>query len=301
MNREIPTGRAWFLALILTAMIVAGACTRQATPAAAPVEPEPTAAPTVPEIPDTATETAEEQVGAAPQPFVRGLDDTPLYGGSLVVPRWPDFPTCNPTISTDLTVSGVLGNVFDGLVRHNADLELQPELAESWEMSDDGMTITFYLREDVVWHDGVPFTSADVKFSFDEALSTLHPRGRVVFSAIESIDTPDDFTVIFNMSEPKPAFMYQINTPETMIIPKHIYENEDLVDGPHATCQELPVGTGPFKAIEYVPGQLFRVERNDEWYGSSGNYWGVGQPYLDEIIFVFISDGQARVNGLESG
>jgi peptide/nickel transport system substrate-binding protein len=218
------------------------------------------------------------------KPFVIGLDDTPLYGGTLVVPRWPDLVTCNVATTTDITTPGVLGNVFEALTRQNSKLEPQPELAETWEVSEDGMTITYYLRQDVKWHDGMPFTSADVKFTFENILSTLHPRGKGVFSYIESIETPDDYTVIFTLTEPRSGFMYQVNAPESPIMPKHIYENEDLVDGPHATCQELPVGTGPFIVTNYTIGESLTMERNDEWWGREGNYWGKGQPFLDKII-----------------
>jgi peptide/nickel transport system substrate-binding protein len=223
----------------------------------------------------------------------------PLYGGTLVYADFTDFPTCNPA-ATSLPTA--LVNVFDGLARFNADFELQPELAESWDISEDGLTVTFNLRDGVSWHDGEPFTSEDVKFTWESSLMTLHPRGVVANANIESIDTPDDTTVVFNMSQPSPGFIYQIGAPESFIIPKHIYENEDPAEGPHATCQELPVGTGPFKAVEYVQGERFVMERNDDWWGTeAGTYWDQGAPYLDEVIVTFIPDDTARVNGFESG
>jgi peptide/nickel transport system substrate-binding protein len=295
-----------FLVLMTIVFLLGGCQTAQSTSTQQPpTEPSQANIQPTQEIP-TATKTTEiiqptSTESSVNKPYVIGLEDTPLYGGTLVVPRWPDFPTCNPAISTDLTVSSVLGNVFDGLMRLNNNLEYEPELATSWDISEDGLTYTFNLRHNVRWHDGEPFTSADVKFSFEEALSTLHPRGKIPFSQIESIDTPDDYTVIFHLKEPTSGFMYQANAPETLIIPKHIYENEDIVEGPHATCQELPIGTGPFKATEYIQGSSFTVVRNDDWWGTEGNYWGVGQPYLDKIVYVFVPDSEARVNGLESG
>lgn len=225
----------------------------------------------------------------------------PLYGGTLVVPRWPDMETCNPAISTGLTVTEIMGNVFDGLVRQNGKFELEPQLAKSWEISPDGLTITFKLRDDVKWHDGVKFTAEDVKFTFENAIGKLHPRGRTVFGKLDRVDTPDDYTAIFHMKEPNAAFMFQINAPESLIIAKHIYEKEDVQKGDSATCKKLPIGTGPFKVTEFVPGERMTTVRNPEWWGTKGDYWGKGQPYLDRVIYPFIPDSSTRMLGFEKG
>ena len=222
----------------------------------------------------------------------------PLYGGTLVYADFTDFPTCNPATTTLPTA---LMNIFDGLARYDGNLELQPELAESWEISDDGLTITFHLRDDVTWHDGEPFSAEDVKFTWESSLMVHHPRGRVANGAIESIETPDDQTVVFTFSQPSPGFLYQIGAPESFIIPEHIYAAEDVVEGPHATCQELPIGTGPFKATEYAQGERFVMEGNTDWWGTAGTHWGEGAPYLDSIIVAFIPDENARANAFETG
>jgi peptide/nickel transport system substrate-binding protein len=237
---------------------------------------------------------------ASGQPGASGGEGgTPLYGGTLVYADFTDFPTCNPA-ATSLPTA--LVNVFDGLARFDASLTLQPELAETWEISDDGLQITFHLRDGVTWHDGEPFTSDDVKFTWESSLMTLHPRGLVANATIESIETPDPSTVVFNFNQPSPGFLYQIGAPESFIIPKHIYEAEDPETGPHATCQELPIGTGPFKATELVQGERFVMEANPDWWGTTaGTHWDMGAPYLDRIIVTFIPDDNARVNGFESG
>jgi peptide/nickel transport system substrate-binding protein len=210
-----------------------------------------------------------------------------------------DFPTCNPATTTLPTA---LVNVFDGLARYDGQVQMQPELAESWDVSDDGLTITFHLRDDVTWHDGEPFTSEDVKFTWESSLMEHHPRGVVANANITSIDTPDDQTVVFNFSQPSPGFLYQIGAPESFIIPEHIYASEDAVEGPHATCQELPIGTGPFRAVEYVQGERFVMEANPDWWGTeAGTHWDQGAPYLDRIIVAFIPDENARTNAFETG
>jgi peptide/nickel transport system substrate-binding protein len=286
--------------LLLISVITACAGSPSA-PAAQPTEaqmPAPTQPPAV--QPTDAPAAAPAQPTSAPE---QPAADQPLYGGTLVVARWPDIGTCNPgtSLGTDITVSGILGNIFDPLIRPNARGEMQPQLATDWEVSPDGLTITWKLREGVTWHDGQPFTSRDVKFTYEGPIRTLHPRGRVVYDALDRVETPDDYTAIFHMREPRAAALFQAHGSEGLIIPAHIYENEDLVEGPHATCDELPIGTGPFRATEYVPGERFVVERNPNWWGTSGDYWGTGQPYLDRVIFTFIADTTASVNCLEAG
>jgi peptide/nickel transport system substrate-binding protein len=219
----------------------------------------------------------------------------PLYGGTLVVPRWPEVPTCNPGVSSQIDY---VRNVFDMLTRFNANYDIIPQLAESWEVGEDNLQVIFKLREDVRWHDGVPFTSADVKFTFENILMVYHPRGKVAFAVIDAIETPDDYTVVFKLNQPTVSrFFYQLST-ESNIMPKHIYENEDVLEGPHATCDELPIGTGPFIATEYVRGSFLTMVRNNDYWGKN-DYWG--GPYVDTIIEVFIPDAVARVNGLIKG
>jgi peptide/nickel transport system substrate-binding protein len=306
--------RSWFTAIILFVLLsLISACAGASSdPAAQPATsaPAPTEEPA--EAPDTdaaePTTASDEPTSApeptmAPEPTAAPSADEPLYGGTLVVARWPDIATCNPgtSLGTDITVSGILGNIFDPLIRPNAAGEMQPQLATSWEVSEDGLMITWQLRDDVTWHDGTPFTSRDVQFTYEGPIRTLHPRGKVVYDALDYVETPDDYTAIFHMTEPRAAALFQSHGSEGLIIPAHIYENEDLAEGPHATCEELPVGTGPFRAVEYVPGERFVVERNPDWWGASGDYWGTGQPYLDQVIFTFIADTTASVNCLEAG
>lgn len=289
--------------VLLVAISACGAPPATSDPPAQPASPPAatstsvaTAAPaTATAAPATATAAPAAAPAATAAPVTSS--DGPRYGGTIVVPRWPDEPTCNPAVTTQVLM---VKNAFDGLVRMNGDLEPQPELATSWTISPDGTTVSFTLREGVTWHDGRPFTADDVRFTFDQVLKVHHPRGRVAFAVIEAIETPDDRTVIFRLSRPSPAFMYQVAT-ESPIIPAHIYADEDVVEGPHATCEQLPVGTGAFQVTEYVRGERLVLERNPDWWGSEENYWGAGQPYLDRILVPFIPDAVSRVNGLLSG
>ena len=134
----------------------------------------------------------------------------------------------------------------------------KPALAASWKISPDGKTYTFNLRRGVTWHDGKPFTSADVKFSAEEAWKKLHPRGKATFAKVTSVLTPDPHTVVFNLSEPAPMMMSALNAYESQIIPKHIYEGRDISTNPACNA---PIGTGPFVFKEWKKGEFIKLAR----------------------------------------
>ncbi len=118
-------------------------------------------------------------------------DDGTASGGTLVAAITQDPGHLNPEITTSGGTHTASELLYNGLVRFNADLEVEPDLAESWEITDDGATYTFQLRDDVVWHDGEPFTSEDVKFTFEEVLLEFHSRTSASLGgALDSIETP---------------------------------------------------------------------------------------------------------------
>ncbi|MFP5376373.1 MAG: ABC transporter substrate-binding protein, partial [Acidimicrobiia bacterium] len=124
--------------------------------------------------------------------------EEPVRGGTLVAALSADPGHLNPAITTSGTTHPASEILYNGLVGVDNDLEIQPELAESWEITEDGAVYTFTLRDGVTWHDGTPFTSADVKFTFDEMLLKLHGRTRaLVQPALSAIETPDPATVVF--------------------------------------------------------------------------------------------------------
>ena len=181
--------------------------------------------------------------------------------------------------------------MYDGLAEYNFDLKPIPSLAESWDISPDGKTITFKLRKDVQFHDGKPFTSADVKFTVLEVLKKFHPRGAATFRDVTAIDTPDPHTAIFRLQTPAPYLMMALSGYESPMVPKHLFENTDIRNHPNAN---VPIGTGPFKFVEWNRGQYVRLDRNP-------NYWKKGQPYLDRVLVRFIPDSATRTAALEKG
>ncbi|MBX9874921.1 MAG: ABC transporter substrate-binding protein, partial [Beijerinckiaceae bacterium] len=128
-------------------------------------------------------------------------------GGTLVQITQPEPPSLGSYISTANPVGQVAAKIYDGLLEYDFDLKPLPSLAESWTISDDGKTVTFRLRSGVKFHDGQPFTSADVQFTVMEVLKKVHPRGINTFSEVTAVETPDAQTVVFRLNRPAPYMM----------------------------------------------------------------------------------------------
>jgi peptide/nickel transport system substrate-binding protein len=212
-------------------------------------------------------------------------------GGTLVQITQPEAPTLASYLSTSGPIGQVTAKVFDGLLEYGFDLKPIPSLAESWTVSPDGKTVTFKLRGDVKSHDGQPFTSADVKFSILEVLKKVHPRGINTFREVTDIETPDATTAIFKLERPAPYMMAALSGYESPMLPKHVYEKGDIRNSEYAN---KPVGTGPFKFVEWRRGEYVRLDRNPD-------YWRKGQPYLDRIVVRFIADSATRTALMEKG
>jgi len=208
-----------------------------------------------------------------------------VYGGTLIIAARGDGPHLNPSLHWSPTVVYPGSQIFNALIEHDFQLNPRPDLAESWEISEDGLKYTFHLVENASWHDGEPFTSADVKFTFDEMIP-LHPGGtRITLKPVESVEAPDDYTVVFNMKYVYPAFTNYLGTFYAPIAAKHLFEGTDILNNPH---NNNPIGTGPFKFVEWVKGDHITLVRNDD-------YFREGKPYLDKIIF------NLRLSGDTSG
>lgn len=212
-------------------------------------------------------------------------------GGTLIMVVQPEPPTLGSYISTSQPIGQVATKVYDGLLEYAPDATAQPSLAESWELSEDGLSLTFNLRRDVKWHDGEPFTSADVQFTFMDVLSRVHPRGSGVLGQLEAVETPDDHTAVFRLREPAPYLMRVLSSYESPILPKHLFGDQDPREYSHA---DKPVGTGPFVFTEWKRGQYIRLDRNPD-------YWKEGLPYLDRIVARFIPDAATRTAAIETG
>lgn len=215
----------------------------------------------------------------------------PKKGGTLVMAMDTEPPTLASYVSTAQPVGEIATKVYDGLLDYDFDLKPVPSLAKSWTVSADGKTITFTLQEGVKWHDGKPFTSADVQYTFMEVLKKLHPRGINTFRDLEAVDTPDATTAVFKLAHPAPYLMMALSAYESPVIPKHLFEGTDIGKNPYAN---KPIGTGPFKFVEWKKGQYVRLDRNPD-------YWKPGLPYLDHVVARMITDAGTRSAAMEAG
>ncbi|MBW3664726.1 MAG: ABC transporter substrate-binding protein [Actinobacteria bacterium] len=217
---------------------------------------------------------------------------TPVaQGGSLVVTLDSDPGSLNPAITTSGAVHAASETFFNGLVALDENGDPEPELAESWQVSDDGRTYTFALRDDVVWHDGEPFTAQDVVFSFEEVLLEFHARTKASMgSSIESIEAPDDHTVVFQFADPYAPLLQQLNVTEAPIVPEHVYAGSDIESNP---ANLAPVGTGPFVFASYEEGAEIRATVNRDYFKDG--------PSVDELVMRIIPDQATQVLALENG
>ncbi len=199
-------------------------------------------------------------------------------------------PTLVPVTNVATTALGVGGKVTEGLLEYDNALTPRPLLATGWDVSPDGLTYTFKLREGVKWHDGKPFTADDVAFSIN-LLKKVHPRGKSTFANVASIDTPDPHTVVLHLSKPAPYLLKALAPAETPIVPRHIYEGTDAASNPNGNA---PIGTGPFRFKEWSRGNYIAYERNPD-------YWNKDQPKVNQLIVKFIPDASGRSIALESG
>ena len=147
---------------------------------------------------------------------------------TLVVALNGDPGAMNPAVTTSGNTHPVTDQIFNGLVGLDEKLSPVPELAERWTIEDEGRTYRFALRRGVRWHDGQPFTSADVKFTFEQALLKYHSRTRAALQdLLEGVDTPDDYTAVFRLRRPYSPLLQRLDVVEASIIPKHVYANQD--------------------------------------------------------------------------
>ena len=189
----------------------------------------------------------------------------------------------------------ILVNIYDGLVRFaDGTLEVEPALAEGWDISEDGTVYTFFLRQDVTFHDGTPFDADAVAFNFDRMLDEAHPYHDTgpfplsfFFSGITDTEVVDDHTVRFHLDEPYAPLLSNLAYPTGLIVsPAAVMDHG-------AEYGRNPVGTGPFRFAVWEPNRQVAVERNPD-------YWD-GVPPLRGVVFRPITDNNARVTEILSG
>jgi oligopeptide transport system substrate-binding protein len=232
------------------------------------------------------------------------LAQAPKQGGAATITFNNDLTTLDPHVGYDWQNWSVIKSIFDGLMDYKpGTTELEPDLAESYTVSDDGLTYTFKLRDGVKFHNGRVMTSADVKYSFERAVNpeTQSPGGGYFgmisgyddlaggkATALSGIETPDDKTVVFKLTRPDATFLHLMAINFGYVVPKEEVEKAGTDWG------KQPVGTGAFKFVEWVPGQNIKLERHKD-------YFRAGVPYLDNITFEFGQDPTVAVLRLKKG
>jgi peptide/nickel transport system substrate-binding protein len=217
----------------------------------------------------------------------------PKKGGKVTIPIVAD-PTFNPWHPNAYAESNVINRVlFSGLTQPGKDLLPTPDLATKWETSDDGLEWTFYLRDDVKWHDGEKFTADDVSYTFNEITlnKKLGANNTSYFQKVKEVQVVNDYTVKFLLTSPVAALPAYLSF-NTEIIPKHIFEGKDPWELTSFN-KEKPVGTGAFKLKSYTSGQSVVLERNEDFYGE--------EALLDEVEYKVLSDANTHVAQILSG
>jgi len=210
---------------------------------------------------------------------------------TLVIGMSEEPDTLNPYVSPLWVTQQILNGVMNSLLIYDRNLTLQPGLAESYVVSDDGLTYTFKLRQGVKWHDGQPFTAQDVvatwKVIMDPKSGSIDQSG---WSKIVSMDTPDDHTVVMKTSEVYAPFLSFV-AGTWRISPKHLIDKG--VDSFKQEFGRNPIGTGPFKLVKWEAGQYMLLEKNTDYFG--------GSPKLDRIQIKFIPDTNTLLVQLRTG
>ena len=239
----------WYHAIVLLAVgaIALAACTGDAEPRSE----------------STSTQQAAEEQSTPPE-------------GDVFRRTFQDPPTLDPHHASDTLSSAIIVELFSGLVTINLDLQLAPDLAESWEVSSDGLTYTFRLRPNAVFHDGKPVTAHDVKYSFERALDPetgsatvdtylddiVGAEARLAGQAqeVEGVRVVDDRTITITIEEPRAYFLAKLTYPTAFVV-----DRENIEEHGDQWTQE-PNGTGPFRLKEYRIGELMVLERNPDFY-----------------------------------
>jgi peptide/nickel transport system substrate-binding protein len=217
--------------------------------------------------------------------------DEPKRGGTLVMSIQNTPRHLNPAVQSGIATGEPGTQLFAAPLRYDENWDPQPYLAKSWDVSDDGLTVTLNLVEGATFHDGKPITSKDVAFSI-KTVQENHPF-KTMFAPVQSVDTPDDTTAVLNLSTPHPALLLAMSSQLLPIIPEHVYgDGQDPKS--HPANSEGVVGSGPFKLVEFTRDQHIILERNDDFFID-------GRPYLDKIVMRIIKDGSARTIALENG
>jgi peptide/nickel transport system substrate-binding protein len=204
-------------------------------------------------------------------------DTGPSYGDIMVEGSIGDASNLIPLLSSDSASHNISGMIFNGLVKYDRNIQVVGDLAESWDISKNGLVITFHLRKNVRWHDGQPFTAEDVLYTYKV---TVDPKTPTAYSGdfmkVKKAEVLDPYT--FRVTYDKP-FAPALMSWGAAILPRHLLEGRDITKSPLA---RHPIGTGPYKFKEWVTGTKIVLVSNPDYFE--------GRPFIDGYIMRVIPD-----------
>src|SRR6266446_3291606 len=217
--------------------------------------------------------------------------EKPRYGGTFLSAGNEEVPFYDPHQTSLGGVYAAVAPAYNCLIRTSPydpmALDILPELADTWEVSDGGQTLTFHLHQGVKWHDGMPFSSADVQYTIERIMNPpkgmVSPRGPIFAALIARVETPDPHTVVIHGKGPSGLLLPLFANGWNVIIPKHIAEKD-----PVNALKTTVIGTGPFRLKEPPTSSLWKYERNKDYFKKD-------LPYLDEIEIHIITDAQSML------
>jgi len=197
----------------------------------------------------------------------------------------------NPAIQSGNATALPGAQLFAGLVRFDDKFQPLPDLAQKWELSADTLTYTFHLAENAVFHDGKPITARDAAFSI-ETVKASHPLLAVTYGeVVDSASAPDTHTLQIRMKKPYQGLLYTLVSALAPILPEHVYGGGSIQTNP---ANSKPVGSGPFKFVEWKTGDYIILEKHDKFFRPN-------RPMMDRLIFKIMEDPLTRVLALEKG
>jgi peptide/nickel transport system substrate-binding protein len=222
------------------------------------------------------------------------ISGEPESGGTAILAILTDFQSFNPVVNTSILTDDVIKQMlFTPLIQYDEDLQPQPYLAESWELSDS--SVVFRLRGDVRWHDGRPVTAEDVKFTFDLAKNpeTASLLGSAYLNLVESATVVDPQTIRFDFVAPHAQALEGFWWPP---LPRHLLQQVPPAELSQAPFNQQPVGSGPFQFVSWDRNQQLTLEANDSFPAALG-----GRPLLDRVVFRIIPEPTTMITELIGG
>src|SRR5271157_1877697 len=217
-------------------------------------------------------------------------------GGVLKIGQFDSPASMSIHEESSNTAEGPMMGVFNNLVLYDQHVSqnsldsIRPDLATDWSWDEDRTRLTFHLRQDVKWHDGKPFTAKDVKCTWDMLVGNsseklrLNPR-KAWYRNLQEVTANGDFEVTFNLKRPQPALLALLASGWSPVYPCHVSPRD---------MRSHPIGTGPFKFVEFKPNEVIRVTRNPQ-------YWKQGRPYLDGVDYTTIPNRSTAILAFIAG